>query len=223
MYTKQIKRIQEKIKQLKDLDIDLIIFGADTHDYILSPVLTIEEVIQFEQDNEITLPQEYTAFITQIGNGGAGPFYGLRALDQASINEEEMMVTGHSTSASLQAPFPHTSSWNPLDALHQIDDKIEEAYDSGNEELEELLHEDRLELISGKEHEYGRLNLCEYGCGITLFLVITGEQKGIMWTDDRIHDGGLYPSIELENIEPLSFLDWYEQWLTNSLLSLERV
>lgn len=221
MYTEQIKRIKDKISQLEDLDQDLEVFGADTHEYILNPVLDEKEVSKFEQEHKVTLPKDYVAFITQIGNGGVGPFYGLQTLAEASINEEEMLVMGNSTSALLQKPFPHTTTWNPLEQLGALDDKIADAYDKGDEELEEELYEERLEIIGGEEHDYGRLNLCDYGCGITLFLVVTGEQKGIMWTDDRMNDGGLYPSIELENTANLSFLDWYELWLDNSIAEFE--
>lgn len=221
MYTEQIKRIKDKISQLEDLDQDLEVFGADTHEYTLNPVLGEKEVSKFEQEHKVTLPKDYVAFITQIGNGGVGPFYGLQTLAEASINEEEMLVMGNSTSALLQKPFPHTTTWNPLEQLGALDDKIADAYDKGDEELEEELYEERLEIIGGEEHDYGRLNLCDYGCGITLFLVVTGEQKGIMWTDDRMNDGGLYPSIELENTASLSFLDWYELWLDNSIAEFE--
>ncbi|MDM1351118.1 SMI1/KNR4 family protein [Myroides marinus] len=221
MYTEQIKRIKDKISQLEDLDQDLEVFGADTHEYTLNPILGEKEVSKFEQEHKVTLPKDYVAFITQIGNGGVGPFYGLQTLAEASINEEEMLVMGNSTSALLQKPFPHTIAWNPLEQLGALDDKIADAYDKGDEELEEELYEERLEIIGGEEHDYGRLNLCDYGCGITLFLVVTGEQKGIMWTDDRMNDGGLYPSIELENTANLSFLDWYELWLDNSIAEFE--
>lgn len=221
MYTEQIKRIKDKISQLEDLDQDLEVFGADTHEYILNPTLSTKEVSQFEQEHKVTLPLDYVDFITQIGNGGVGPFYGLQTLAEASINEEEMLVMGNSTSVLLQKAFPHNTAWNPIEKLGELDDKIADAYDKGNEELEEELYEERLELIGGEEHDYGRLNLCDYGCGITIFLVVTGEQKGIMWTDDRMNDGGLYPSIELENTNNLSFLDWYELWLDNSIAEFE--
>ncbi|WP_286375979.1 hypothetical protein [Acinetobacter sp. R933-2] len=38
-----------------------------------------------------------------------------------------------------------------------------------------------------------------------------------MWTDDRANDGGIYPSQELGNRERITFLNWYERWLDQSL------
>lgn len=41
--------------------------------------------------------------------------------------------------------------------------------------------------------------------------------KTNMWTDNRVNDGGIYPSVELENIGKISFLSWYELWLDNTI------
>ncbi|MDR0227526.1 MAG: SMI1/KNR4 family protein [Flavobacteriaceae bacterium] len=221
MYTEQIQRIQSKLNQLQQLDQDLEVFGADTHEYLLNPVLTAQAITDFEKQHQVTLPEEFIAFITQIGNGGAGPFYGLQTLADASIDETSALMGQTDVISLLNQAFPHTAPWNPVEQLEDLDNKIEEAYNKGQTDLEEELYEARLEVIGGEEHDYGRLNLCDYGCGITLFLVVNGEQKGIIWTDDRVNDGGLYPSVELENEKPLSFLDWYELWLDNSIAEFE--
>jgi hypothetical protein len=74
-------------------------------------------------------------------------------------------------------------------------------------------------LISGEEHNYGILNLCNYGCGVSLFLVVNGLEKGNMWTDQRAYDLGIYPTNEEEfgSATRISFLDWYEKWLDHSI------
>ncbi|MDR2222962.1 MAG: SMI1/KNR4 family protein [Flavobacteriaceae bacterium] len=221
MYTEQIKRIKNKLNQLETLDQDLEVFGADTHEYTLNPILTTKAVVEFEKQHQVSLPKDYVAFITQIGNGGVGPFYGLQTLADASIDETAALMGQADATSLLNKVFPHTTSWNPVDKLEAIDNKIEQAFNEGNSDLEEELYHQRLEIIGEPEHDYGRLNLCDYGCGITIFLVVNGPQQGIMWTDDRINDGGLYPSIELENEKELSFLDWYEMWLDNSIADFE--
>jgi hypothetical protein len=38
-----------------------------------------------------------------------------------------------------------------------------------------------------------------------------------MWTDDRGSDNGIYPSHELGNKSKVTFLNWYELWLDQSL------
>ena len=50
---------------------------------------------------------------------------------------------------------------------------------------------------------------------------MNGQEKGNMWTDDRTNDAGLYPTIELGNKGKITFLDWYELWLDNSLEEIQ--
>jgi hypothetical protein len=42
----------------------------------------------------------------------------------------------------------------------------------------------------------GAITIAHYGCGIYAMLVITGEQKGKIWIDDRTNDGGIYPATQ---------------------------
>jgi hypothetical protein len=39
------------------------------------------ELAAFESTNRIGLPNDYRQFLAMIGNGGAGPFYGLARLN----------------------------------------------------------------------------------------------------------------------------------------------
>jgi hypothetical protein len=55
-------------------------------------------------------PTEYRKFITQIGNGGAGPAYGLFPLD------ETMNYRGKNLPADfLSSPFPYETLYNPYE------------------------------------------------------------------------------------------------------------
>ncbi|RAJ30199.1 SMI1/KNR4 family protein [Pedobacter cryoconitis] len=213
----QIKRIKDKLNQLKQLDSELEQFGAERHEYILNPPLNFDEIKQFETAYQVSLPEEYIAFLTTIGNGGAGPFYGVNTLADSRIMYFDNSDKAQHSYFELSKPFPYTESWNVEEALAAIVEKIDQAYENGNEELEEQLLAEKSALIDLPQNDYGRLNISDYGCGITISLVINGEEKGKMWTDDRVNDGGIYPSVELENPEKISFLDWYELWLDNTI------
>jgi hypothetical protein len=52
------------------------------HGFLPNPVLQQEEVLAFEQRPEIDLP-DYRHFLTTVGNGGAGPYYGIFPLGQS--------------------------------------------------------------------------------------------------------------------------------------------
>src|SRR5512142_2282534 len=52
-------------------------FGATSHLFLLNPPLPEADVISFERRHKVSLPDDYRRFITEIGNGGAGPYYGV--------------------------------------------------------------------------------------------------------------------------------------------------
>ena len=57
-------------------------FGAITHKYQFNPPIGIDKVREFEAASGLTLPEAYVRYLTQIGNGGAGPNYGLFPLEK---------------------------------------------------------------------------------------------------------------------------------------------
>ena len=57
-------------------------FGESKHGFRLGPPLGEGELAAFEQVHGVSLPAGYRAFLTEIGNGGAGPYYGLVPLEK---------------------------------------------------------------------------------------------------------------------------------------------
>lgn len=213
----QIDRIRKKLALLRESDKDLTLFGADTHKYELYPPLLTEKLRQFEKANGVELPEQYFQFLTEVGNGGAGPFYGLLPIETGHILFYDDSEAAAHTFYDLSKSFPYTEPWNVTDELTELYEQIEAAVESGNVELEEALCDKKYDLISAPENDYGRIEISDYGCGTRITLVVNGEAKGEVWTDDRTNDGGIYPSIELGNEGKLGFFDWYEKWLDNSL------
>ena len=62
----------------------------------------------------------------------------------------------------------------------------------------------------------GTIKLSNFGCGITMNLVVKGKEYGNVWVDDRCNDQGIYPDLYSGNKERIEFLDWYEFWLDQS-------
>lgn len=213
----QIERIKNKLNRLKEQDFEFKQFGADTHEYKLNLPLTLAKVKQFEAEYQVSLPEEYIAFLTTLGDGGAGPFLGLSTLTDSRIMYFDNSEKAQHSYFELSKPFPYTDSWNVEKELAALDEKIEQAYEEGNEELEEQLLTEKSALVELPHNDYGRLNISDYGCGITISLIVNGEEKGNIWTDDRVNDGGIYPSAELKNTGKISFLNWYELWLDNTI------
>jgi hypothetical protein len=96
-----IDDIKVKLALLRGRDPHFKIFGANVHRYRMSTPLSEQEVRAFESRHGVTLPADYREFLLRVGNGGAGPYYGVLPL-------------GHHKAALplLHQSFPHTSDWN---------------------------------------------------------------------------------------------------------------
>lgn len=194
----QLTRIDDKLEQLRIQDSTFQIFGAFHHQYQLNTIQTEAEITAFEQKYQILLPADYRAFLLQIGDGGAGPYYGLERLADGIYeslddkNEEFGLV-------NISADFRFTESWNLLPAEEEVENEIDE------------------EAIYDAKWADGMLRISNYGCGISINLVVQGNSYGEIWVDDRFNDAGIYPDHYFNNSDRLHFLDWYELWLDQSL------
>jgi hypothetical protein len=207
----RLQNIKDKLELLRQLDTNLEIFGSEKHRYILNPTLSPDTIRQFEAKHRITLPVDYAAFLTTLGNGGAGPFYGLEPFENAIFDDLDYKRVDGLLNPSK--PFLYTEVWNMEFIPKVSEDENKEEYDRQYEEFTDLYFD--------IEHTNGVLAICNYGCGITLNLVVNGQEHGNIWTDDRGNDGGIYPTIQLGEKAKITFLDWYELWLDNSISEIK--
>lgn len=165
-----IDKLAVKIADLTARDKKMTTFGASIygqgHHYRMNAVLSTDELSRFERKYEVQLPEHYAAFLTRIGNGGIGPYYGLYSLD-AAVSDDP----AHKCRNFLASPFPLTEFYNPFDANEDASD--EELFDD--------------------KYICGSIVLCHQGCGYFDRLVITGPQAGQVWSDGRVSDQGIAP------------------------------
>ena len=193
------------LDQLRTVDTAYSAFGAQTHGYVLQPVLTEAEVNEFESANSIALPAPYRDFLLTAGNGGAGPGYGLRPL-AAWHCEEFSQVTSVITTKSGERfeagtgdraalarpsdparPYPFTEPWGA----------------PGPDET--------LPIPDGSHPFDGCLYLSDLGCGYSYLLVVTGQAAGQVWVDYTAGDGQV-------SMVAASFDAWYASWLDEALV-----
>ncbi|MGB1284546.1 MAG: hypothetical protein ACPG44_08790 [Polaribacter sp.] len=58
--------------------------------------------------------------------------------------------------------------------------------------------------------------IADYGCALRYYLVVSGKEKGTIWLDQRADHDGITPVLNHKK-EPITFTDWYINWLDESL------
>ncbi|MEZ0131422.1 hypothetical protein AB9T88_17295 [Flavobacterium sp. LBUM151] len=59
----QIERIKKKLVIAKNIDKDLKVFGSDSHEYVVGKTADISDILQFESDYKVSLPDCYKTFL----------------------------------------------------------------------------------------------------------------------------------------------------------------
>jgi hypothetical protein len=131
----------------------------------------------------------------EIGHGGAGPFYGLFPLDGSDAEDITVLE-------QIRKPFRWTERFNPA------------KWD--NPCIQEDVWCDEGENPQVFLNVPGALYICNYGCALRFFLVVSGLSLGEVWMDRQADDEGLLP-ICGEDGRSLGFLEWYERWLDEGL------
>jgi hypothetical protein len=192
------------------------VFGADMHLFRLNPALSEPEMVAFGQARNITLPPDFREFLTSVGDGGAGPFYGIFPLGQADYNfglrawrELDGMV------GDLSVPFPLDDEWNDLSGLpaDELAGSEQSEYDRQMVAFEKTYY--RTAVINGA------IPICHEGCALRIYLVVTGAQAGFLWEDRRAEFAGIRP-VRLADGSAATFGGWYEEWLNECLAAKHR-
>jgi SMI1 / KNR4 family (SUKH-1) len=209
------------VAELRSLDHDLQRFGAKAHRYAFHMPLSEDAVAAFEARYNVALPADYRAFLREVGNGGAGPGYGVCKVGEADTGSG-MVPWDPRQDPSL--PFPHSRPWSGSGYL----DEPQLADYDGDEETFRTHHQqwrDRdsgwwAAYLDGAGIYYGTVPLCHYGCGQTALLVVNGPSAGEVW-NNLLSDGlGVTPA--LHGGQRLSFTGWYTNWLQAKLQELSR-
>jgi hypothetical protein len=183
------------------------IFGSEVHRFCLHPVLTEAAAAEFESKYSVRLPADFRCFITEVGNGGAGPYIGILPLETVGDGFRlRMWEAQDALIGPLHEPFPFDVAWNYLAEMPP----------------DELLAKDEVEYhhrMEAFESSYwsaslvpGAIPICHQGCGIRTLLVVAGRQYGMLWEDRRSEYAGLCP-VQLRDGTHARFAAWYAEWL----------
>lgn len=191
------------------------IFGADSHQFKLNPVVRKSVLKNFETKHCVVLPDDYRRFLTEIGNGGAGPYYGVfkfHEMDDGFAFQRWKENNGFV--GMIGKPFPHTSAWNDCQPFPEEDDfENEDLYVAEVERIDNVYW--------NTDNVNGAIPICHQGCAIRNWLVISGPEAGNVWEDLRADEGGLQPT-KLKRKKRLTFLEWYDNWLQQAVAKIPK-
>ncbi|WP_342476427.1 SMI1/KNR4 family protein [Paenibacillus sp. FSL H7-0350] len=194
--TAQLERIKTKLGQALRKDAEFAEFGSSSHQYRQEDKLTAGKLADWEAQYGIKLPEPFARFLTEIGNGGAGPYYGIYPLEQATSYTELPALQGR---AALH-PGMSAEEWNILT------EPLTGERDISDEEYEEA----RNKALGGM------LCIGTQGCEYEMCLVLEGEHRGrVVYTSD------FYPDRPFFFVYEDNFLDWYERWLDEIILDYD--
>lgn len=203
--------IIDRLAALRAQDVHRRVFGAPSHEWRATPANMLT-VLRFEVRHNVKLPDEFRRFLLEVTNGGAGPGYGLFALDRSEGDDvaEDLSM--------LSRPFPKREFFELEEPPYPEDD-----------------HDEALESYYGLLENFccempGTLTLCHYGCAIRAYLVISGPLAGSVLLDERADgvaptlfssaSGGHHHRVGRPSSSdgtPFTFLDWYRDWLQASI------
>ena len=204
-----IQQIRAGLLRLAARDRAWETFGAEAHEYRLCPTLSEAEVSAFEAAHGVALPPLYRRFITELGNGGPGPCYGLFPLGMWDGSGDGLEPWGSLAVGDLRRDFPHVDGWNlPEDDLNPPDFNDREAEVAFFDRLDEIYYDTMW--IDGS------IPIGDQGCAHRFLLVVTGECRGTIWLDERAGYAGIRPLLDARG-QTMSFVDWYLEWIQSAL------
>ena len=145
-------------------------FGRETHKFKLKSKLSLDAILSVESNHDIVLPSDYKEFLLNVGDGGAGPGYGLLPLMKSVDKATEDIAD------SLRIPFRYQKFYNPAD--------------------EEDFHAREAEDGYWDSFLVGSMPICHEGCGYYHILILSGEAKGAVWLNGMSSDMGITPLSE---------------------------
>jgi hypothetical protein len=214
-----VPKIVEDLWFLREADRNLAVFGANGHKYNLRPRLDEATVADFEHRYSLRLPNDYRRFLIELGNGGAGPYYGIHGLD-------ELVETQQDYWNDLSKPFPYLHQWTgPPDLLKAINEEDPNEVDDENRRGKLI---DEYWQVASRD---GSINICEYGCNLRFLLILKGPEFGHIWFDATPDLAG-YSPVTINRAAPVEryskwcitdqntpevnrvgFAQWYHCWL----------
>lgn len=187
-----IPKIEAVLHRGRQWDMDFPLFGSHSHAHLFRPVLPEEEAEVWEELMELRLPEDYRQYLTRLGNGGAGPAYGIApfrgplrdCLREPAVYSDDQAERFHDLSRKWYA------------YSHEDEDQLYAAYCGQTPE------ERRMNQYDWSEARYrfmenavipflfanGQLLIANQGCSQDIYLLLSGTHRGFCHGSSEEYD-----------------------------------
>ncbi len=179
-------------------------FGPE---YRWDPPLAEDAIRSFEKKFGLTLPDDYRAFLLNLGDGGMGSGYGVLNLEDTT---KDYVVPDLRFSADhFSRPFLFSAAFG-----RKI--KGKKPPEIRGRKTDSDFFEKNSDLFT-----QGALVISDLGCLSEILLVVSGSEKGNVWEVDFGDYYSIYP-FETPDGSRICFLELYLYWLKFEIEDLQR-
>ena len=183
-----IPKIRAVLDTASRWDMDLDQFACWSHAHLFNPVLPLEELAAWEELAEAALPEDYRTYLTQLGNGGAGPAYGLfpfpcpvdAKLRQPCIYSDDREEAFRDVVRRYIRVEESDDDWNLyLDYYPDMPAWKDQRWQDAHrkewwDELDHLLNRD----LYFPMLNHGQHMIANEGCSVDIYLILNGSHRG---------------------------------------------
>ena len=212
------------LEKLRKNDSDNATFGSGSHEYKFGPKLSDSDILAFEKENNCKLPNAYKIFLTEFGNGGAGPSYGVFALGTMDSGFDEEPWPDYIKPGET---FRFTEAYNNDENLDEGEPlqksfKTKAEFEEAHEYWYYATREPRQDRYYEEHSLDGAIPICHHGCAQRSWLVVdeSSPEFGNIWNDLVADEEGVEPDLNSEG-ERLNFADWILDWCADTLENLQ--
>lgn len=213
--------IQAVCRQASYWDLFDSPFGGNyVHMHLFRPVADLEELETWEELMGVTLPEDYRCYLTCLGNGGAGPYYGVRPFQfllEDEYRKEAIYARGQERRFHDLAKRRYEYELQDTSVLYEeYCSRTPESEQMNYGRFDEMLWEKEEKEVYEVLYEHGLLSIGDTGCSGEIGLLLNGSHRGYvsgMSREDCFES--LAPDFslarEMKNWEP--FTDYFMEYI----------
>lgn len=201
MFTRE--QVLKVLDKAREIDCKFEMFGANAHRYRLEPPVSEGFVRDVEEKCGFTLPADYRRFITRVGDGGAGPYYGIhpfRGFWEMGYFQEDAFTQRRREEWRRTLTLPFSARPMAPEEIAQYGFSRE----SYRQHPEKFFVWEEPEDGDDRWCTDGSYELGTQGCQWDFVLALNGEHQGRIFTTDN---GGGFA------LEAHSFQEFYSRFL----------